>query len=394
MPIRVAVVGAGPAGIFLAEELLRGPHPVEIELFERLPLPFGLVRYGVAPDHPHTRRITSLLERTLKHASVTLHTGVDIGRDLSIDELRARFHAVVIATGAEEDRRLGIPGESLPNVIPSLHFAGWLNGHPRYRDLPIRLDAETAVIIGNGNVALDVARMLCRTPDELNALEMPPLVRDALSQHRIRRIHIIGRRGPVQASFGDKELAELGELPGIAFLIDPIVQNLSAVDQLELASPDAERQREVIRILRNYAERPRPPSARIEIAFNFLRRPIAFNGVERVCETAVEVCRLEGEPFNQRAVPTGAIEKMECGLVVVSIGHRGRAIPGLPFDEAAGVIPTADHRVMPGVYAVGWIKRGARGLIGHNRRDAMETARALLADFARFGDRSEFLKKR
>lgn len=380
--LAIAIIGAGPAGLFTAEELLRGPRAVEIEIFEKCPRPFGLVRYGVAPDHPHTRRIAKVLEKTFAHPNIRLHLGVEVGRDISLDDVRRQFDAVVLATGAEDDRSLGIPGEALPNVIPSLAFAGWVNSHPDYVNLPIDLDIESAAIIGNGNVALDVARLLCRTPDELAATDMAAPARAKLGAHRIRRIHIIGRRGPAQASFGEAELLEIGSLSGVAFRVDPIVTMPNAADEVELAAPDADRQRAIVAALRDFASRPAPPEARITISFDFLRRPLAITGPDRARELTLELCRLEGEPRAQRAVPTGALQKIDAGLVVVSIGHRGRAIPGLPFDEARGVIPCEGHRVAPGVYAVGWIKRGARGLIGHNRRDAMETARAIFSDFA------------
>lgn len=381
-PLKIAIVGAGPAGLFTAEELLRGPRPVTIDIFEKLPSPFGLVRYGVAPDHPQTRRISKLLDKTLAHPAVRLHLSVEVGRGLSVDELRARFDALVIATGAEYDRALGIPGETLPNVVPSLAFAGWVNGHPEFSELVIDLNVETAVIIGNGNVALDVARLLCRTAAELTSMDMALAARSQLSLHRIRWLRVIGRRGPAQASFGENELQEFGSLSDVAFQIDPVVAMPGAADERELEMPGAERARAVVAALRDYASRPVPPCARITLAFDFLRRPLAIGGDTRVRELTLELCRLEGEPLQQRAIPTGALQRIEAGLVVIAIGHRGRAIPGLPFDEELGVIPTDNHRVAPGVYAVGWIKRGARGLIGHNRRDAMETARTIFSDFA------------
>jgi ferredoxin--NADP+ reductase len=382
-PLRIAIIGSGPAGCFTAEELLRGPRPVEIHIFEKLPQPFGLVRYGVAPDHPNTRRIARALEKTLAHPAVRLLTGVEVGRDVSVANLKAEFDAVVVATGASDDRPLGIPGEHLPHVLPSLAFAGWANGHPAYSDLPIDLDVEDVVIIGNGNVALDVARLLARTPAELALTDMAPAAREKLARHRIRRIRIVGRRGPVQASFGENEILEIGAMQGIAFRVDPVVAMPDRTDEIELAAPESDRARAVVAALRSYASRPLPSDPRIELSFDFLRRPLAIRGGGRARELTLELCRLEGEPFQRRAVPTGALQKVDAGLVIISIGHRGRALPGLPFDEERGVIPAERGRVAPGVYAVGWIKRGARGLIGHNRRDAMETAAAIFSDFAR-----------
>lgn len=384
--LRVAILGAGPAGLFTAEELLRAKRPVAIELFERLPHPHGLVRYGVAPDHPNTRRIAALLDRTAAHPAVTLRLNVEVGRDISIDQLRAQFDAVVVATGAEEDRSLGIPGEQLPGVHSSLSFAGWVNGHPDFAGAPIALDVETAVVIGNGNVALDIARLLARAPAALRGTDIAPAALAALERSRIKRLHVIGRRGPAQASFGENEIQEFGALPGVAFSMDPLVAFTSPADEKELADPAADRARAVVHTLRELAGRGPNPEARVTIGFDFLRRPIGISGAARVEGITLELCRLEGEPGRQQAVPTGALQRLPCGAIFAAIGHRGRPLPGLPFDPERGVIPTREHRVLDGdrllkgVYAVGWIKRGAKGLIGHNRRDAMETVKILLAD--------------
>lgn len=385
--LRVAIVGSGPAGFFVAEELLRAGRPATVDMFERLPHPFGLVRYGVAPDHPHTRRIGKLFERTMAHPAFKLHPGVDVGRTLAWPDLRARFDAVVIATGAEDDRELGIPGEQLPGVHASLAFAGWANGHPDFAAEPIDLSGETAVIIGNGNVALDLVRLLCRDPDALRATDIAPAALASLERSRVRNLHVIGRRGPAQASFGENEIAEIGALPRVDLRVDPVVAMPNPADEKELADPAADRARAVVKTLREYASRPRMPDARVTVSFDFLRRPLGISGMARVDGITLELCRLEGDPGNQQAVPTGALQKVPCSLVFIAIGHSGRSLPGLPFDTARGVIPTRDHRVvegdraLPGVFAVGWIKRGAKGLIGHNRRDAMETVRALLSDF-------------
>lgn len=386
-PLRIALVGAGPAALFAAEELLRCGRPVALEIFEKLPHPGGLVRYGVAPDHPHTRRVARLFERTLAHPDVRLHLGIEIGRTLAWRDLRARFDAVVVATGAEDDRKLGIPGEHLPGVHASLAFAGWANGHPDYANEPFDFDVESAVILGHGNVALDLVRLLCRDPAQLRDTDIAPAALAALERSRIRTLHVIGRRGPVQAAFGENEILEIGALPGVNLRVDPAVAMPNPADEKELADPAADRARAVVKALRAYASRAPVPDARVTVSFDFLRRPLGFNGGPHVEGVTLELCRLEGDPGKQRAVPTGALQKLACGLVLVSIGHRGRPLPGLPFDEERGIVPTREHRVVdgdrpvPGIYAVGWIKRGARGLIGHNRRDAMDTIKALLADF-------------
>ena len=382
--LRIAIIGSGPAGCFTAEELLNCGRPVAITLFERLAQPFGLVRYGVAPDHPHTRRMLKLLERTT--ARVTVRTGVEIGRDLSPEQLRQEFDVIVVATGAEDDRELGIPGEHLAGVHSSLSFAGWVNGHPDYADTPFRFDTDTAVIIGQGNVALDIVRLLCHDEARLRETDIAPAALAALAASQIRTIHVIGRRGPAQAAFGENEIIELGTLPHVALRVDPIVTMPSPADEKELADEKADRPRAVVKALREFASRPDPSEIRRTVSIDFLRRPLGISGGRRVEEITLELNRLEGEPGKQVAVPTGALQKLSCGLVFASIGHQARPIPGLPFDESRGVIPTRDHRItldgqpIPGLYAVGWVKRGARGLIGHNRRDAMETVKAILAD--------------
>ena len=385
-PLRIAIIGSGPAGCFTAGELLGCGRPVAITLYERLGQPFGLARFGVAPDHTHTRRVLKLLERTV--AEVTLRTGVEVGRDISLDQLRQQHDVIVVATGAEDDRELGIPGEHLPGVHSSLSFAGWVNGHPDYAHEPFRFDHHTAVIIGHGNVALDLVRMLCHNEARLRETDTAPAALAALSASRIRTIHVIGRRGPAQTSFGENELAELGTLPGVDLRIDPIVTMPSAADEKELAAEQADRPRAVVQTLRAFASRPAPDPIQRTVSIDFLRRPLGISGGARAESITLELTRLEGDPGHQVAIPTGALQKLNCGLVLVSVGHHARPLPGLPFDAARGIIPTRDHRILdgdhilPGLYATGWVKRGAQGLIGHNRRDAVATVQAILEDRA------------
>lgn len=386
---RVAIIGAGPAGFFAAEELLRRIPAVSVEVFEKQALPYGLIRYGVAPDHAHTRRIIKLLERTASHPAFKLHTGTEVGRTIGMDALRRQFDAVLVATGAEEPRTTGIPGENLPGVHSSLAFAAWANGHPDYKGTPFDFTAETAVIIGNGNVALDIVRLLARTADELATSDIAPAALERLRHSKVNAIRVIGRRGPAQSAFGENEIREIGTLPGVNICVDPMVAMPNPVDEAELADPAADRARAVVATLREYASRPATPHARVTLSFDFLRRPIAIKGARRAEEITVEMCRLEGDAGHQRSVPTGALQRVPCALVFMAIGHRARPIPGLPFDAQRGVIPTHEHRVIadgqaiPGVYAVGWVKRGATGLIGHNRRDAAATVKAIIEDLAR-----------
>lgn len=358
--LRIAIIGSGPAGCFTAEELLSCGRPVAITLFERLPKPGGLVRYGVAPDHPHTRRLVRLMERTL--AAVTLRAGVEVGRDLSVEQLRCEFDAVVVATGAEEERRLGIPGESLAGVHSARAFAGWCSGHPDYAREPFDFSAGSAVVIGHGNVALDVVRMLCHAPEKLRETEAVPAAVAALSASAIRTIHLVGRGGPARAAFGESELAELGELPGVALRVYP-----ADLDAAEVG--DSDRSRAVVNLLRNFAARPAAKEIRRTVAFEFLCRPLSINGTSRVESLTL-------------AQPSGGPEITPCGLILTAIGQRVRPLPGLPYDSQRGLIPSESHRIEPGLYATGWSARPAQGLIGHNRRDAIATVAALLRDFA------------
>ena len=358
-PLRIAIIGSGPAGCFTAEELLQCGRPVAITLFERLPRPGGLVHYGVAPDHPHTRRLVRLMERTF--AAVTLRTWVEVGRDLSVEQLRREFDAVVVATGAEEERRLDIPGEQLARVHSARAFAGWLNGHPDYAQEPFAFRGETAVVIGHGNVALDVVRMLCHAPERLRETDAAPAAVAALSASAIRTIHLVGRGGPARAAFGESELAELGELPGVALRVDP-----ASLDVAEVC--DSDRSRAVVKLLRDFAERPDPREIHRTVSIEFLCRPLSIQGTNRA--DSITLARLTGIP-----------QTIPCGLILTAIGQRTRRLPGLPYDTQQSLIPSESHRIERGLYATGWSARPAQGLIGHNRRDASATVAAILEDF-------------
>lgn len=361
-PLNVGIVGSGPAGLFLSDELLRKRPGSTVAVYERLALPFGLVRYGVMPDHPHTRRATALLQGILQKPGVTFHGGIQVGRDVSVAELRNRHDAVVLATGAGIDRDLGIPGEHLPFVHGSSDFCAWINGHPEQRDLPVDLATDTAVVIGNGNVALDCARILARPHAFLQTTDISPAALAQLATSRIRTIYVLGRRGPAQNSFGAQEIAEFATLEGWSVSIDPA--------EVPIVGTEDDRLFQSLETLRGFGAAPAAGASRI--IFRFFARPVEI----RTDGIVVERTRLEGD----RSVPTGATELIPCGLVLRAAGHRGQAIPGVPFDEARFVTPHTAGRIEKGLYCVGWIKRGAKGLIGHNRRDAMETAAAILAD--------------
>jgi len=367
-PLRVAVVGSGPAGFYACGALLAADVPVEVDLIERLPTPWGLVRLGVAPDHPKIKSVSRAFEKIAERPGFRFLGNVEVGRDVGHAELCELYDAVVYSVGAQSDRRMGIPGEDLPGSWAATEFVAWYNGHPDFQHLEFDLSGERAVVIGNGNVAVDVARMLALTPVELAPTDTTDAAIEAIGSSGIREIVIIGRRGPAQAAFTTPELIELGELAGADVVVDPA--------DLEGAQPldtNAERNLEV---LRAYAARA-PEGKPKRLVLRFFRSPVAILGDGRV--EAVELVRnvLDEE---QRAVPTGERETLPAGVVFRSVGYRGVAVPGVPFDESGGTIRNDRGRVAPGVYAAGWIKRGPSGVIGTNKKDATETVELLLED--------------
>jgi ferredoxin/flavodoxin---NADP+ reductase len=388
-PLRIAIVGAGPAGFYTAGHLLKdGPEELEVDMIERLPTPWGLVRSGVAPDHPKIKSVTRVYERTAAHPRFRFFGGIELGGEVSRDELAQRYHAIVYATGSPGDRPLGIPGEELPGSHAATDFVGWYNAHPDYAEHEFDLSCRRALVIGNGNVALDVARMLTLTHEELRVTDIADHALQALRESEIEEIVVAGRRGPAQAAFTNPELLELGELADADVIVDP--------DELEraLAVPDPSMDPTSTRnvaVLREYAARE-PQGRRRRIVLRFLLSPVEIRSEEDAGVRAVELARNRLEPSESgalRAVPTGETETIECGLVLRAIGYRGAALPGVPFDERSATIPNQAGRVLAhdgspraGEYAVGWIKRGPSGVIGTNKKDAQETVDALLADLA------------
>jgi ferredoxin--NADP+ reductase len=361
-------VGSGPAGFYAAGALLGGEEPVEVDMFERLPTPWGLVRLGVAPDHPKLKSVSRAFERIAERPGFRFLGNVDIGRDLAHEDLVRLYDAVVYAVGAQTDRRLGIPGEDLSGSWAATEFVAWYNGHPDYQDLVFDLDVERAVVIGVGNVALDVARMLALTPEELAPTDATDASIAAIGSASIREIVVVGRRGPAQAAFTTPELSELGELAGADAIVDPA--------DLEGAEPTDTNSRRNVEVLKEFAARARAGKPK-RIVLRFFSSPVAILGAERV--EAVELVRNTIDA-DLRAVPTDEHETLSCGLVFRSVGYRGVELPGLPFDERSGTVPNEGGRVGPGVYCAGWIKRGPTGVIGTNKKDATETVELLLAD--------------
>ena len=368
--MRVAVVGSGPAGFYAAGALLSAHPPAEVDMFDRLPTPWGLVRLGVAPDHPKLKSVSRAFERIAEQPGFRFLGNVEFGRDLHHDDLVRLYDAVIYAVGAQTDRRLGIPGEDLSGSWAATEFVAWYNGHPDYQELDFDLSVERAIVIGNGNVALDVARMLALSHDELAPTDATDASIAAIARSPIREIVVVGRRGPAQAAFTTPELQEMGELAGADVFVDP-----ADLDGAEPKNTNSERNLAVLNDFAAWEPKGKPR----RVVFRFFESPVAIFGEERV--EGIELVRNELDA-NERAVPTDERETLSCGLVFRSVGYHGVELPGVLFDSASGTIPNEGGRVEPGVYCAGWIKRGPTGVIGTNKKDATETVALLLEDAA------------
>lgn len=384
-PLRVAIVGSGPSGFYAAESLVKAGIEVVVDIFERLPAPFGLVRYGVAPDHYKIKAVTKVFERIAARANVGFWGNVAIGTDISLAELQRFYDAVLFSHGAAADRRLNIPGEDLPGSYTATEFVAWYNGHPDFRDRQFDLSHEVAVVIGQGNVAVDVSRILCRTVDELRTTDIAQHALDALAESRVREVHMVGRRGPVQAKFTQVEIKELGEMAECTPLIRPAALELEPCSLDELHHPENTGAPRLFSILQEYAAyKPHPDKRRLYIDFRL--SPVEIQGESHVNKIVFERNVLEGPPLQIMAVGMGEYEDLDCGAVFRSVGYRGLPLPGVPFDTRAGIVPneggrvTSEGRVLPGVYVSGWIKRGPSGTIGSNKPDSHESVAAILAD--------------
>jgi ferredoxin--NADP+ reductase len=388
---RVAIVGAGPAGAFAAVCLLRARGDVEIDLLERLPTPWGLLRGGVAPDHQEIKRLEKTFDRQTLARGCRFLGNVEVGADVSHSELMHHYTAVVYATGAQTDKSLGIPGEDLPGSWPATEFVAWYNGHPDYRGLEFDLSAKRAVVIGNGNVAADVVRMLTLSPAELERTDVADHALAALRDSAIEEVIVLGRRGPAQAAFTSAELRELGRLDGVEIRVEREHAEIDPVSRRWLEHEGTFTARKNVELLREFARRPARPDAARRIELRFLRSPVEIRGNGRVEAIDVrhnEIVRADDGTLRSRPVGDD-VETIECGLVLRSVGYRAVPLPDVPFDERHFVLPNERGRVLapdgealPGVYAVGWIKRGPTGILGTNKRDADETVRCLVADLA------------
>ncbi len=384
-PVRAAIVGSGPSGFYATEALFRSEPVVLVDMFERLPSPFGLVRSGVAPDHPKLKQPIQVYQRIADTPQFRFFGNVTVGRDISVEQLQGYYHVVVFTCGAETDRKLDVAGEDLAGSHTATEFVGWYNGHPDYRDRVFDLSHETAVVIGQGNVAVDVCRILSKTVDELKHTDIAQHALEALAESKVRNIYMLGRRGPAQAKFTHTELRELGELADCDPVVDPNDLELNPASRAELEDRSNRANIKSYEVLKGFASRP-TPTRRRRCHIQFLKSPIELKGAGKLERVVLMRNLLEGEPSHQVARETGETEELACGVLFRSIGYRGIPIAGVPFDQRRGVFPNKDgrivegERIIQGLYTAGWIKRGPTGIIGTNREDSVATVNSLLAD--------------
>ncbi|MEO9327877.1 FAD-dependent oxidoreductase [Gordonia aurantiaca] len=386
--LHVAIVGAGPAAFYAAEELVRKPT-IKVDMFDRLPTPYGLVRAGVAPDHAATKGVERTFASVAAKKNFQYFLNVEVGKHISHDELCARYHAVIYAVGAATDKRLGIEGEDLRNSVAATQFVAWYNGHPDFVDLDVDLSGERAVVVGNGNVALDVARILVTDPEELAKTDIADHALAKLRESNIKEVVLLGRRGIAQAAYTNSEFLALGDVEGVDVVIDPEELVLDPASEAALADDTLDSTIATkIRLAREFSERPQTPGNK-RIVFRFLVSPVEIAGDGEVTRlTCVRNAYADGSG-RVAVTPTDERFDIDTGLVLRAIGYRGVPVTDLPFDEGRGVVPneggrvqaTAGGDVMPGLYVAGWIKRGASGGIGMNRVCGQETARAVIDDF-------------
>jgi ferredoxin--NADP+ reductase len=392
-PLRVAVIGAGPSGFYVADQLFRHRDlEVEVDMFDRLPTPFGLVRAGVAPDHQKIKSVTKVFERTASHPRFRYYGNVEFGGHIELPDLKAHYHQICYTTGAQTDRRLGIPGEELPGSDSATRFVTWYNGHPDCQDCCFDLSQERVAIVGVGNVAVDVARILCRTPDELARTDIADYALEALSRSQVREVYLLGRRGPGQAAFTTPEIKELGELVDADVAALPEEVELDELSKAALGRSPDQATLKKLDILQEYALR-KPTGKSRRLVVRFLVSPVELigDGVgQLVSMRLVKNVLYATEAGSLRPKRTGQYEVLPVGLVFRSVGYRGVPLPGVPFNDKWGVIVNRRGRVADpdtqqpilGQYTAGWIKRGPSGVIGTNKPDAAETVACMLEDLA------------
>ena len=392
-PLRVAIIGAGPSGFYVAEHLLNQEGlVVEVDMLERLPTPYGLVRGGVAPDHQKIKAVSATYDKIAANPQFRYYGHVEYGTHLSLDDLRGLYHQIVFTTGAPTDNRMDIPGEDLIGSHPATTFVAWYNGHPDYRDLQFDFSCERVAIVGVGNVAVDVARILCRTPDELAKTDIADYALAALRDSRVREVTMLGRRGPAQAAFTNPELRELGQLPGADLILRPEEVALDDLSQAALDSGSDRAAGRKVAMLQEFAAR-QPEGKAKSLTIRFLVSPTALIGSADGRLTAMQLVKNElyaTDSGTLRPRATEQVEELPVDMVFRSVGYRGVPLPDVPFDERRGVIANAEGRVLDGdgqqpvtgIYASGWIKRGPTGVIGTNKPDALQTVKCMVADLA------------
>lgn len=387
-PLRVAIIGAGPSGFYAADALFRSPLIIHVDAFDKLATPYGLLRGGVAPDHQKMKSVSAYYDRVANKFPDRFRFigNVEIGKDLTIEELRMHYDALVFSYGSSSDRKTGLPGEELPGVYSAREFVGWYNGHPDYQHFEFDLNQEVVAIIGQGNVAVDVARILAKTPDELKDSDITQKALDVLAKSKVKEIHIIGRRGPVQSAFTELEAKELGELEDANIVVYEEDLILDEANRREMDEVESNKARKNYAALQELAQKPKTGKSK-QIFIQYFKYPKEIVGTTKAEALKMDVVKLEGEAFKQKAIRTGEEFTVPSGLIFRSIGYKGTSIPGLPFDEKQGVVPNQKGRVtelngtvVSGVYTAGWIKRGPSGVLGSNKPCSAETIECLFED--------------
>ena len=392
-PLRVAIIGAGPTGFYTADHLLRNAQVVvEVDLYDRLPTPYGLVRLGVAPDHQKIKFVTNAFDKVAANPRFRFYGGVEFGKDVTLADLKMHYHQIVYCTGAQTDRRMGIPGEDLSGSHPATEFVAWYNGHPDYRDCTFDLTQERVAVVGVGNVAVDVVRILCRTPEELAKTDIADYALEALRKSRVKEVYLLGRRGPAQAAFTNPEVKELGELADADVAARPEEVELDPLSRAAVERSQDRATQKKVEILKEYARRA-PTGKSRRLTLRFLVSPVELVGDDAGGVAAIRLVRNELYATSTGALqprPTGQFEDLAVGLVFRSVGYRGVPLVGVPFNESWGVILNNRGRVLDpdtkrpivGEYTAGWIKRGPTGVIGTNKPDAAETVECMFEDLA------------
>lgn len=384
----IAIIGSGPSGFFAAEALLKSDAGVRVDMFDRLPTPYGLVRSGVAPDHQQIKQVVKVFDALASNIKFAFFGNVEVGSNISLDLLRSRYDAIILAYGASAGTPLPVPGSHLSQSITATDFVGWYNGHPDFTRLDLSLDHDSAVVIGHGNVAIDVARILLSDHARLAKTDIADHALEALRRSRVRRVHMVGRRGPIQASFTTAELRELLGMPDVRIVVDREALRLDEQEHAFLELPINAAIKRNVDVINAAAARDCSREKAKELHLTFLASPVAIEGSDRVSAVQFVRNQLEGPVNDRKAVPGTWHCSVLAGLTIASIGFRGRPLENVPFDTRRGIIPNVEGRVMgealhgaAPLYVAGWIKRGATGIIGTNRADAGETVRKLLSDF-------------